>query len=90
MHVYKWQCIEQMPFNQFVIQFFEDGGMLGTRLGGRFEDGIAFHFNTVDVLVVAITSAVEVSVDKKKLSPSPRSSGSLSMFNSGDIIEGRG
>lgn len=72
----------------FRVKFFEDG----TLTVGRWNDEsvyIKFDFNSVDELVLAINTASEISVDRKRLNPSPRHAGSLEMFNSGDIIEGR-
>jgi hypothetical protein len=77
-----------IPFEQFKVSFFEDGSLTLERLDGTGTK-IEFDFNTVDVLVIAINSAAEISIDKKRLNPSPRHAGSLDMWNSGDIIEGR-
>lgn len=73
--------------NQFTVQFFEDGTLILTRTGQPGQ--ITFSFDTVDTLVEAITQATAICVDMKRLKPSPRHSGSLDMFNSGDVIEGR-
>jgi hypothetical protein len=75
-------------FQQFKVSFFEDGGLTVSRVDGR-GNTLKFSFNRVDELVLAINTASEISVDKKRLNPSPRHAGSLDMFNSGDIIEGR-
>lgn len=79
---------ERMPFKQFIITFGSDGSILINR-EEEVQDGIAFDFNSVDELIISITNALGVSIDKKKLSPSPRLVGSLDQFNSGDVIEGR-
>ena len=76
-----------IDFEQFTVQFFEDGTLIINRTG---ESGqIKFSFDTVDTLVLAIAQAIDISLDQKRLKPSPRHSGSLDMFNSGDVIEGR-
>jgi hypothetical protein len=77
-----------IPFEQFKVSFFEDGSLVLERLNGTGST-LKFDFNRVDELVIAINTASEISVDRKRLNPSPRHAGSLDMFNSGDIIEGR-
>lgn len=79
---------ERMPFKQFFVIFGSDGSILINREEG-VQAGIAFDFDSVDELIVTITNALGISIDKKKLSPSPRSVGALDFHNSGDIIEGR-
>jgi hypothetical protein len=77
-----------IPFGQFKVSFFEDGTLTLERLDGTGTT-LKFDFNRVDELVLAINTASEISVDKKRLNPSPRHAGSLEMWNTGDIIEGR-
>lgn len=77
-----------IDFVQFRVSFFEDGTLTLTRADNSGAT-LNFSFDTVDELVVAINTALGVSVDKKRLNPSPRHAGSLDMWNSGDIIEGR-
>ncbi len=77
-----------IEFEQFKVNFFEDGTLTVERLDGSGTT-LKFDFNTVDSLVLAINSASEISIDRKRLNPSPRHAGALDMFNSGDIIEGR-
>ncbi len=77
-----------IPFEQFKVSFFEDGTLTLERLDGTGTK-VTFSFDRVDELVIAINTASEISVDRKRLNPSPRHAGSLDMFNSGDIIEGR-
>jgi hypothetical protein len=77
-----------IPFEQFKVSFFEDGSLTLERLDGTGTK-IEFDFNRVDELVLAINTASEISIDRKRLNPSPRLSGSLDFFNSGDVIEGR-
>ena len=76
-----------IPFEQFTVQFFEDGTLVATRTG--YPEEIRFSFDTVDELILTILQATEICLDQKRLRPSPRHSGSLDMFNSGDVIEGR-
>ncbi len=77
-----------IPFEQFKVSFFEDGTLTLERLDGSGTK-VTFSFDRVDELVIAISTALEICVDRKRLNPSPRHAGSLDMFNSGDIIEGR-
>ena len=77
-----------IPFEQFKVSFFEDGTLTLERLNGTGVT-LRFDFNRVDELVLAINTASEISVDRKRLNPSPRHAGSLDMFNTGDVIEGR-
>jgi hypothetical protein len=82
------QLPPQIPYECFVVRFSEDGTLTLAR--GNGEGGsITFSFDTVDQLILAVDSASGVSVDKKRHSPSPRHAGSLDMFNSGDVIEGK-
>ena len=76
-----------IEFEQFTVDFFEDGTLQVFRTGSPGE--IQFSFDTVDTLILAILKATEICLDQKRLRPSPRHSGSLDMFNSGDVIEGR-
>ena len=76
-----------IDFEQFTVQFFEDGTLRVSRSGSPEE--ITFSFDTVDTLILTIQKATEICLDQKRLRPSPRHSGSLDMFNSGDVIEGR-
>ena len=76
-----------IEFEQFTVEFDEDGTLRVFRSGSPGE--ITFSFDTVDTLILAIQAATEVCLDQKRLRPSPRHSGSLDMFNSGDVIEGR-
>lgn len=76
-----------IPYGRFVVAFNEGGILVVSRDGALGE--IEFSFDTVDQLIVAINDASQVSADNKKLKPSPRATGSLDMFNSGDILEGR-
>ena len=77
-----------IDFVQFRVSFFEDGALKVTRVDGAGAT-LEFDFNRVDELVLAINTASEISVDRKRLNPSPRHAGSLDMFNTGDVIEGR-
>ncbi len=78
----------QIDYKQFVVQFFEDGRLIVKRAEGQAAGEIKFSFDTVDRLVVTITSTLEISVDRKRLSPSPRSVGDPGFHDQGDIIEG--
>jgi hypothetical protein len=73
---------------KFRVHFFEDGTLTLSREGGTGTK-LEFNFDRIDELVIAINTASAISVDRKRLNPSPRHAGSLEMFNSGDIIEGR-
>ncbi len=77
----------QIEFKQFVVRFFEDGELIVNRATGQGGE-IVFSFNTVDQLVTTITSALGISVDRKRLRPSPRSVGDPGFMADGDIIEG--
>ena len=72
----------------FRVSFFEDGTLTVTRVDGSGTT-LKFDFDRVDELVLAINTASAISVDRKRLNPSPRHAGSLDMWNNGDIIEGR-
>ena len=74
-------------YGRFIVTFNEDGTLIASRDDGLGE--IEFSFDTVDQLIVAINNAAKVSADNKKLKPSPRATGGLDMYNSGDVIEGR-
>ncbi len=74
--------------HQFRVSFFENGDLEVSRVDGTGTT-LKFDFNTIDELVVAVNTALGISVDRKRLNPSPRLSGSLDFFNSGDVIEGR-
>ena len=79
----------QINYEQFVVEFFEDGTLVVQRASG---DGgaIRFSFHTVNELVVELTTAVGISIDRKRLRPSPRSVGDPGFMADGDIIEGTG
>lgn len=74
----------KIDYEQFVVEFFEDGTLVVQRASG---DGgtISFSFSTVDQLVSTVTSALGVSVDKKRLRPSPRSVGDPGFMADGEI-----
>ncbi len=75
----------QIDYEQFVVKFFEDGTLVLNRSSG---DGgvIEFSFSTVDQLVNTVTSALGVSVDRKRLRPSPRSVGDPGFMADGEIF----
>lgn len=77
-----------IDYEKFRVSFFEDGSLQLSRVDGT-GTVLEFDFNRVDELVLALNTAVAISVDRKRLNPSPRSVGSLQMWNTGDIIEGR-
>jgi len=77
-----------IEFEQFTVHFFEDGTLVVSRITEPGNE-IGFSFDTVDTLILAIQKATEICLDQKRLKPSPRHVGSLDMFNSGDVIEGR-
>jgi hypothetical protein len=77
----------EISFEQFTISFFEDGTLTvrrATDVGGE----IKFSFNTVDILVTTIESALGISIDRKRLRPSPRSVGDPGFLADADLIEG--
>jgi hypothetical protein len=77
----------KIDFEQFTVHFNEDGTLVVARATGT--DGIiTFNFNTVDTLILAIAQCLEMSIDKKRLDPSPRAVGDPGFNTSGDIIEG--
>ena len=76
-----------IPYGRFVVTFSEDGTLVVSRAG--VPGGITFSFDTVDQLVLTISKAAQLSMDRKTLKPAPRATGALDFFNSGDIIEGR-
>ena len=78
----------QIGFPPFVVEFYEDGTMIAKRGDGR-GGKIEFAFNTVDELVLAIQSAIDVSKDQKRLRPAPRCNTSNLFGDEGDVIEGR-
>jgi len=79
-----------IEYGPFLVQFHEDGTLVVSRVsGGSAGSEIRFSFDSVDQLVLAINSAVATSVDLKRLRPSPRSTGAVGIYNSGDVIEGR-
>ena len=78
---------KKLPYGRFEVHFKEGGTLTVTRIDQPGE--IIFSFDTVDKLILAITSAANISINKKILSPAPRAVGSIAMFNSGDVIEGR-
>lgn len=77
----------RIPYEAFVVDFSEDGTLSMSRANGE-GGSIEFSFDTVDQLVLAVSTATDISIDKKRHDPSPRHAGSLSLFNSGDVIEG--
>ena len=77
-----------IDYEKFKVSFFEDGSLQLNRVDGT-GTVLEFDFDRVDELVLALNTALAISVDKKRLNPSPRSVGSLQMWNTGDIIEGR-
>ena len=77
-----------IEFEQFTVAFSEDGTLRVARIGDE-STCITFNFDTVDNLIVAINTATGICLDQKRLRPSPRHAGSLDLFNSGDVIEGR-
>jgi hypothetical protein len=79
------QLPPQIDYEQFVVQFFEDGALIVSRSNGP-GGSIKFSFNTVDQLVVTITSALGISVDAKRLRPSPRSVGDPGFMADGDLV----
>lgn len=81
------QLPPRIPYETFVVAFSEDGTLTLSRANGEGGE-IKFSFDTVDKLVMAVSNASDISIDKKRHDPSPRHAGSLDMFNSGDIIEG--
>ncbi len=79
---------EDINFMQFRVGFYEDGTLTIARTDGSGST-LKFHFDMVDELIIAVNTALGISVDKKRLNPSPRHAGALEMYNTGDIIEGR-
>jgi hypothetical protein len=77
----------KIDYEQFHVHFHEDGTLVVTRAVGQGGD-IRFNFDRVDELVLVINQALGISIDKKKLSPSPRCVGDPGFHASGDIIEG--
>ena len=77
-----------IDYEKFKVSFFEDGSLQLSRVDGTGTI-LKFDFDRVDELVLALNTALAISVDRKRLNPSPRSVGSLQMWNTGDIIEGR-
>ena len=75
----------QIDYVQFVVRFFEDGTLIVNRASGEGGE-IKFSFKTVNELVVAVTSAIGISIDRKRLRPSPRSVGDPGFATDGDII----
>ena len=84
-----FDALDIPPFKQFIITFGSDGSLILDREGALGGESLGFDFDSIDELIVSVTNALGVSIDKKRLSPSPRSVGSLDLFNSGDVIEGR-
>lgn len=78
---------KKIPYGRFEVHFREEGTLTVNRTGSPGE--IVFSFDTVDKLILAITMATDISINQKILSPAPRAVGSIAMFNSGDVIEGR-
>jgi hypothetical protein len=79
----------QINYRQFVVRFFENGKLIVERAGDGVSGQIEFSFQTVDKLVTTVTSALGISIDRKKLRPSPRAVGDPGFMADGDIIEGR-
>jgi hypothetical protein len=79
---------ESMEFPPFSIFFFEDGAIVVNRTNGTGGQ-IRFSFDTVDKLILAINQATAISVDQRRLSPSPRVTSSNLFGNEGDVVEGR-
>jgi hypothetical protein len=77
-----------ITFPPFTVSFFEDGTLAIKRVDGTGGE-IKFAFNTVDQLVLAVNTAVEISRDHKRLRPSPRANTSNLFGEEGDVIEGR-
>ena len=78
----------QINYSAFVVGFSEDGTLTLAR--GNGEGGsVTFSFDSVDQLIIAVDNAAGMSIDKKRHDPSPRHAGSLDMYNSGDVIEGK-
>ena len=77
----------KINYNQFVVEFFEDGSLVVARESGQ-GGKIHFDFNTVDQLVVAVSNGLGMNLDRKRLSPSPRSVGDVGFNDHPDIIEG--
>jgi hypothetical protein len=81
--------VENLPhvinYEQFVVQFSEDGTLVVSRASG-ISGEIRFSFDTVDQLVVTLTSALGISIDRKKLRPSPRATGDPGFNSEGDIM----
>jgi len=76
----------QINYEQFTVRFFEDGTLVVARATGQGE--IRFDFDQVDELMLAINQILGVSIDLKRLSPSPRCVGDPGFNTSGDVIEG--
>ena len=76
----------KIDYEQFTVHFHEDGTLVVNRASGPGE--IRFDFNSVDELVLVITNCIGISVDKKRLDPSPRAVGDPGFNTAGDVIEG--
>jgi hypothetical protein len=79
---------EKMEFPPFLLSFSEDGTIIVRRANGT-GGKIEFSFSTVDELIVAVQQATAVSVDQRRLRPTPRVTSSNLFGNEGDIVEGR-
>jgi hypothetical protein len=77
----------EINFQQFVVHFYEDGNLV-VRRADNTGGAINFTFSNADHLIATITSALGISIDRKKLRPSPRSVGDPGFMADGDIIEG--
>jgi hypothetical protein len=76
---------EKIDFPPFRVFFSEDGTMAVKRVDGS-GGVIEFAFNTVDQLLVAVNQAIEISLDRKRLAPSPRVTSGDLYANEGEII----
>jgi hypothetical protein len=79
---------DKMEFPPFLLTFSEDGTIIVRRANGT-GGKIEFSFSSVDELIVAVQQATAISVDQKRLRPSPRVTSSNLFGNEGDVIEGR-
>jgi hypothetical protein len=77
----------KIDFEQFHVHFHEDGTLVVTRATGPGE--IRLDFNRVDELILLVNQCLAISIDQKKLSPSPRCVGDPGFHTAGDVIEGK-
>ena len=80
------QLPPSIEYEQFVVHFNEDGTLIVNRATGPGE--IRLSFDTVDTLILAVAQALETSIDRKRLDPSPRAVGDPGFYDTGDVIEG--